>query len=190
MNKNLYIIAGCNGAGKTTASFTILPEILNCKEFVNADEIAKGLSPFQPEKVSFESGRIMLHRINELLKENENFAFETTLSTRSYVNFFKSAKELGYSVVLIFFWLESVDLALARVKVRVEMGGHDIPSVVVQRRYERGLENFFLLYKHLADSWVIYDNSNEEPALVAKGNGSLDVHIVNGYIWEKIQSYQ
>lgn len=86
MEKNLYIIAGCNGAGKTTASFTILPEILDCKEFVNADEIAKGLSPFQPKKVSFEAGRIMLNRINELLKENENFAFETTLSTRSYKN--------------------------------------------------------------------------------------------------------
>lgn len=84
--KKLYIISRCNGAGKTTASFTILPEILNCKEFVNADEIAKGLSPFQPEKVAFEAGRIMLKRINELISENENFAFETTLSTRSYKN--------------------------------------------------------------------------------------------------------
>lgn len=187
---NLYIIAGCNGAGKTTTSYTVLPEILNCREFVNADEIARGLSPFQPETVSFQAGRIMLKRIHELLKGKKDFGFETTLSTRSYVNLFKSAKKLGYSVVLIFFWLESVDLALARVKVRVEMGGHNIPSVVVQRRYERGLENFFLLYKHLADSWVIYDNSNEEPALVAKGNGPLDVHVVNGYIWGKIQSYQ
>src|SRR5690606_10509536 len=102
-DKNLYIIAGCNGAGKTTASLTILPEIINCKEFVNADEIAKGLSPFQPEKVAFESGRIMIHRINELLKENENFAFETTLSTLSYKNKIIKAKEKGYTVTLLFF---------------------------------------------------------------------------------------
>jgi predicted ABC-type ATPase len=101
--KNLYIIAGCNGAGKTTASFTILPEIINCKEFVNADEIAKGLSPFQPEKVAFESGRIMLNRIDELLKESENFAFETTLSTKSYKNKIIKAKENGYNVTLLFF---------------------------------------------------------------------------------------
>ena len=115
---NLYIIAGCNGAGKTTASFTVLPEVLNCKEFVNADEIAKGLSLFQPEKVSFEAGRIMLHRINELLAENENFAFETTLSTRSYKNKIIEAKEKGYRVTSLFFWLQNSELAKERVKIR------------------------------------------------------------------------
>src|SRR6188768_1067898 len=104
MNKNLYIIAGCNGAGKTTASFTILPEILDCKEFVNADEIAKGLSPFQPESVAFEAGRIMLNRIRELLSSGNDFAFETTLSTRSYVAFLNEAKQKGFSIVLFFFW--------------------------------------------------------------------------------------
>lgn len=114
--KKLYIISGCNGAGKTTASFTILPEILNCKEFVNADEIAKGLSPFQPEKVAFEAGRIMLKRINELISENENFAFETTLSTRSYKNKIIEAKAKGYGVTLLFFWLQSTELAKERVK--------------------------------------------------------------------------
>ncbi|SMO54509.1 hypothetical protein SAMN06265349_102205 [Flavobacterium resistens] len=103
MSKNLYIIAGCNGAGKTTASFTILPEILDCKEFVNADEIAKGLSPFQPEKVAFEAGRIMLHRINELLINNEVFAFETTLATKSYKSKVKIAQDKKYKVVLLFF---------------------------------------------------------------------------------------
>ena len=107
MKKNLYIISGCNGAGKTTASFTILPEILDCKEFVNADEIAKGLSPFQPEKVSFEAGRIMLNRINELLETNENFAFETTLATKSYKSKIEVAKIKNYNVVLTFFWLQS-----------------------------------------------------------------------------------
>jgi predicted ABC-type ATPase len=114
-NKKLYIIAGCNGAGKTTASFTILPEILNCKEFVNADEIAKGLSPFQPEKVSFEAGRIRLKRIDELVKENRDFAFETTLSTRSYRNTIISAQANGYMVTLLFFWLQSIELAKKRV---------------------------------------------------------------------------
>ena len=104
MNKELYVIAGCNGAGKTTASFTILPEILNCKEFVNADEIAKGLSPFQPEKVSIEAGRIMLERIIDLLNRQVNFAFETTLSTKTYRSKIFLAKEKGYNVTLLFFW--------------------------------------------------------------------------------------
>jgi len=135
--KNLYIIAGCNGAGKTTASFTILPEIINCKEFVNADEIAKGLSPFQPEKVAFESGRIMLNRIEELLKENQSFAFETTLSAKSYKNKIRNAKEKGYTVTLLFFWLQNVELAKERVKIRVSEGGHNIEPEVIERRYIR-----------------------------------------------------
>jgi len=111
MNKHLYIIAGCNGAGKTTASFTILPEILNCKEFINADEIAKGLSPFQPESVAIEAGRIMLSRINELLAQGKSFAFETTLATKSYAGKIEKAKSNGYQVTLLFFWLKSINLA-------------------------------------------------------------------------------
>lgn len=111
---NLYIIAGCNGAGKTTTSFTVLPEILNCKEFVNADEIARGLSPFQPETVSFQAGGIMLARIQELLNGKNDFGFETTLATRSYVGLIKQAKRQGYVIVLVYFWLESVELAKAR----------------------------------------------------------------------------
>jgi len=107
-DKNLYIIAGCNGAGKTTASYSILPEILDCKEFVNADEIAKGLSPFQPENVSFEAGRIMLHRIDELLQKEVDFAFETTLSAKSYISIVKKAQSQGYFVTLVFFWLNSI----------------------------------------------------------------------------------
>ena len=184
---NLYVIAGCNGAGKTTTSYTLLPEMLNCKEFVNADEIARGLSPFQPETVSFQAGRIMLKRIHELLKGKNDFGFETTLSTRSYVHLFGYAKELGYTVVLVFFWLESADLAKGRVNARVERGGHNISSIVIERRYKRGLENFFALYKDLSDSWLIYDNSHEEPALVAKGNASLVSSIFNDDIWKKIQ---
>lgn len=185
---NLYIIAGCNGAGKTTTSYTVLPEMLNCKEFVNADEIARGLSPFQPETVSFQAGRIMLHRIKELLKAKGDFGFETTLSTRSYVHLIGNAKDLGYTVVLMYFWLDSVDLAKARVKARVESGGHNIPPIVIERRYTRGLKNFSKYYKGLADRWIIYDNSDEEPALVAEGNASLACAIFNNDIWEKINS--
>lgn len=130
MEKRLYIIAGCNGAGKTTASFTILPDILECREFVNADEIAKGLSPFQPEKVAFEAGRIMLHRIDELIAAGETFAFETTLATKSYRTTIREAKEKGFYVTLLFFWLNDVDLAVERVKTRVREGGHNIPEDV------------------------------------------------------------
>lgn len=165
--KNLYIIAGCNGAGKTTASYTILPEILNCKEFVNADEIAKGLSPFQPEKVSFESGRIMLNRINELLANEKSFAFETTLSTRSYKNKIIQAKKENYTITLLFFWLQSVDLAIERVKNRVSEGGHDIPEDVIQRRYTKGIKNLFNIYLPLVDGAYIFDNSKGKHQLIA-----------------------
>jgi len=138
--KNVYIIAGCNGAGKTTASFTILPEIINCREFVNADEIAKGLSPFQPEKVAIEAGRIMLSRINDLFSNNENFAFETTLSTKSYKNKIIEAKQNNYTATLLFFWLKNVELAKERVKIRVSEGGHNIESDIIERRYIKGIE--------------------------------------------------
>ncbi len=140
-DKTLYIIAGCNGAGKTTASYTILPEIIECKEFINADEIAKGLSPFQPENVSFEAGRIMLKRINELIDNNKSFAFETTLSTRSYKEKIIRAKNQGYTVTLLFFWLNNIDLAKERVKIRVKEGGHSIPEEVIERRFLNGIKN-------------------------------------------------
>jgi predicted ABC-type ATPase len=149
--KNLYIIAGSNGAGKTTASFTVLPEILECKEFVNADEIAKGLSPFQPEKVAFEAGRIMLNRIDELIKKEENFAFETTLSTKTYKQKIQFAKQNGYNTTLLFFWLQNTELAKERVKIRVNEGGHNIPKDVIERRYINGIKNLFDIYLELVD---------------------------------------
>lgn len=149
--KNLYLIAGCNGAGKTTASFTILPEILDCKEFVNADEIAKGLSPFQPEKVSFEAGRIMLHRINELLQQNENFAFETTLSTRSYKNKVLEAKRNYYNVTLLFFWLKNPELAIERVKTRVMEGGHTFQLILLNEDISKELKTYS---KFIFQLWI------------------------------------
>lgn len=185
---NRYVIAGCNGAGKTTTSYAVLPEMLNCKEFVNADEIARGLSPFQPETVSFQAARIMLNRMRELLKLISEFGFETTLASRSYASLIANAKQEGYSVTLVYFFLESVDLAKARVMNRVEKGGHNIPTAVIERRYKRGLNNFFALYKEIVDSWIIYDNSNEEPTLVAVGGALLGTTIFNTELWTKITS--
>jgi predicted ABC-type ATPase len=176
--KKLYIIGGCNGAGKTTASFNILPDLLNCKEFVNADEIARGLSPFQPEKVSIEAGRLMLSRIDELLKSQKDFSFETTLSTRSFVSTIKKAREKGYYITLIFFWLDSIQLAKDRVKKRVAEGGHNIEEKVIERRYNSGISNLFKLYVSKVDSLLIYDNSNIESELIAEKelNGEFVIH--------------
>ncbi len=168
MNKQLYIIAGCNGAGKTTASFTILPDILGCKEFINADEIARGLSPFQPDKVGIEAGRIMLHRIQELLVQGKTFAFETTLATKSYKNTIKQAQSMGYTVTLVFFSLDSIELAIDRVKTRVLEGGHNIPADVIARRYQNGLKNLFEIYSEIVDELAIFNNSNGKPDLIAK----------------------
>lgn len=173
--RNLYIIAGCNGAGKTTASYSILPEILNCREFVNADEIAKGLSPFQPDKVAFESGRIMLNRIRELIGNGVDFAFETTLSTRSYVHIVRKAKAEGYCVTLIYFWLQSVELAKERVVERVKSGGHNIPSDVIERRFERGILNLFDIYLPEIETVLIFDNSEGFPELIAE---KIDLNVL------------
>ena len=134
--KQLYIISGCNGAGKTTASYTVLPDVLQCKEFVNADEIARGLSPFNPSSMAIEAGRLMLQRIDELLKNQESFSIETTLATRSYIRLVTNAQKQGYKVSLIYFWLNSPQLAVSRVKQRVSNGGHDIPEDVIYRRYQ------------------------------------------------------
>lgn len=156
----LYIICGCNGAGKTTASMSVLPEILCCNEFVNADEIAKGLSPFRPEEVAIEAGKIMLRRIESLLESNETFAIETTLATRSYKSLVKRAKAKGYIVELLFFWLPSPQMAEERVAERVASGGHDIPQEVVHRRYWLGIENLFNIFIPIVDVWSLYDNSD------------------------------
>ena len=189
MNKNLYIISGCNGAGKTTASFTVLPEILQCKEFVNADEIAKGLSPFNPESVAIEAGRLMLQRIDELLERDETFSIETTLATKSYINLVRRAQAKGYRVHLIFFWLETSELAVQRVAERVSKGGHNIPTEVIHRRYVAGIRNLFKTFMSEVDLWMIYDNSRTPRTFVAKGGRATDVEIVSEMIYNKIKAY-
>jgi len=187
-DKNLYIIAGCNGAGKTTASFTILPEIIECKEFVNADEIAKGLSPFQPETVAFESGRIMLKRITELLFDNQSFAFETTLSTKSYKSKILEAKEKGYTVTLLFFWLQNIELAKARVKMRVSEGGHNIEPEIIERRYFRGIENLFKIYLPIVDGAIIFDNSNGKHELLAEKTVDGQLNIIDSIKFNELKN--
>jgi len=183
---NLYIISGCNGAGKTTASYSVLPDMLNCKEFVNADEIAKGLSPFQPDKVALESGRIMLSRIKDLLNHNEDFAFETTLATKTYTQFIREAQSKGYFVTLVYFWLNSPELAIERVKTRVISGGHDIPIETIRRRYKSGIENLSKLYIPICDYWMIIDNSEPPFQLVAEGFKTENAEIHNQIIYNQI----
>ena len=184
MSRNLYIIAGCNGAGKTTASFTILPEIWHCKEFVNADEIARGLSPLNPESVAIQAGRIMLERIDELLEQGKNFSIETTLASRSYVQLVRRAQSLGYTVNLLFFWLNSPEVAIQRVAKRVSEGGHNIPTDVIRRRYQLGLSNFFNLYKDVVDTWTLVDNASNPRQVVA-----TDEEILNVELYKMIESY-
>lgn len=174
-DKNLYIIAGCNGAGKTSASVTILPEILHCKEFVNADAIAKGISPFNPESVAVEAGRLMLQRIDFLLNGGSSFAIETTLATRSYSNLVRRAQQRGFLVQLLFFWLPSPEYAVERVAQRVSEGGHNIPNDVIVRRYFAGIKNLFDIYMPIVDSWMIIDNSVNPRVKIAKMNRGIMV---------------
>ncbi len=187
--KQLYIISGCNGAGKTTASYTVLPDVLQCKEFVNADEIARGLSPFNPEGMAIEAGRLMLQRIDGLLKNQENFSIETTLATRSYTRLIHRAQEQGYKVSLIYFWLSSPDLAIQRVAQRVRNGGHDIPRDVVIRRYQAGINNFFNIYMSNVDYWLLADNSNTPRVIVAEGGRGVKTNISHADLFNRIQGY-
>jgi predicted ABC-type ATPase len=183
--KKLTIIAGCNGAGKTTASYAVLPKILDCDEFVNADEIARGLSPFNTEKVSFQAGRLMLSRINELLDKGEDFAFETTLSTKSYKNLILEAKEKNYQVTLLFFWLNTQDLAVERVKTRVREGGHHIPENIIRRRYEKGLNNFFAIFKDIVDEWIFLNNSKKDAKVIARNFNNKEV-VYDSKTWKTL----
>lgn len=185
---NLYIISGCNGAGKTTASYTILPEILNCKEFVNADNIAAGLSPFNPGSVAFEAGRIMLVRVRELMQRGEDFAFETTLSTKSYASLIREARALGYRVTLLYFWLTTPYVAVERVKYRVRMGGHSIPEDTIIRRYKGGLTNLFQIYQPICDDWIMVNNMYPAPIVIADGKFNKEVSVFDEDLWIKIKT--
>lgn len=162
----VYVIAGPNGAGKTTFATEFLPEFVDCREFLNADLIAAGLSPFAPETQNLRAGRLLLERIQELFSARVDFSFETTLAGRSYARMLKTFRQEGYRVVLFFLWLPSVELAVARVAMRVRQGGHHIPEADIRRRYTAGLRNFFGLYRSVIDAWWLYDASELPPVLI------------------------
>ena len=184
----VVILAGPNGAGKSTTAPSLLKGTLGVSEFVNADVIARGLSAFKPEGAALAAGRVMLARIRELARQRLSFAFETTLASRLFAPWIKELTERGYRFHLVFLWLPSADFAVARVNERVWMGGHDIPEETIRRRYESGLRNFFDLYRPLAATWRMYDNSKgPTPKLVASGEGNATTLIVDWQTWERIE---
>ncbi|MBR5198276.1 MAG: zeta toxin family protein [Bacteroidales bacterium] len=183
---NLYIISGCNGAGKTTASYSLLPEMLNCKEFVNSDEFAKGLSPFNPEKASIQASRYMLMKIRYLLKRQSDFAVETTLATRTLLKTAKLAQASGYNVTLLYFWLNSPELAIERVRSRVATGGHNIPEETIIRRYHVGIDYFFHYYAPICERWILADNSQIPFRVIAEGSKNDVINIRDEETYSKI----
>ncbi|MBE6218172.1 MAG: zeta toxin [Bacteroidales bacterium] len=184
----LYIISGCNGAGKTTASYSLLPEMLDCSEFVNSDEFAKGLSPFNPEKASIQASRYMLMKIRYLLKKQRDFAVETTLATRTLLKTARLAQDAGYTVTLLYFWLNTPELAIERVKARVETGGHNIPEETIRRRYHVGIDYFFHYYAPICERWILADNSQIPFRVIAEGSKDDVINIKDEETYEKIKA--
>ena len=183
----LYIISGCNGSGKTTASYTMLPEMLDCSEFVNSDEFAKGLSPFNPEKASIQASRYMIMKIRYLLKKQKDFGIETTLATRILLKTIRLAQDAGYTVTLLYFWLNSPELAVERVAARVEAGGHDIPEETIRRRYRVGIDYFFHDYAPICERWILADNSQIPFRVIAEGSKNDLINIKDETTYEQIR---
>ena len=184
----LYIISGCNGAGKTTASYSLLPEMLECSEFVNSDEFAKSLSPFDPSLASIQASRYMLMKIRYLLKKEKDFAIETTLATRTLLKIVKNAQAAGYTVTLLYFWLNSPELAVERVRARVEAGGHNIPEETIRRRYQVGVDYFFHIYAPISERWILADNSQIPVRVIAEGSKDDVINVRDKEIFAKIKS--
>jgi len=182
----IFVIGGPNGAGKTTTATRLLPDA-GCREFVNADAIAAGLSPFQPASVALQAGRLMLQRLESLAALGVDFGFESTLAARTFVSFLESCRERGYEIHVLYVWLQDVELAVARVAARVEAGGHAIPEETIRRRYETGRRNAVNLYLPLADEWQILDNSTEL-VLVAEGGAGKETMIHLPHLWEMIHA--
>jgi predicted ABC-type ATPase len=187
----LIIIAGPNGAGKSTLAPILLRDWLGVKEYVNADTLAQGLSAFQPESVALEAGRLMLRRLRELAAQKANFAFETTLATRTYAAWLRELRANGYRIHLFYLWLQSPALAIQRVQERVRQGGHSIPPEVVTRRYRKGIHNFFELYQPLMDTWAVYNNTkSDELQLIAQGRINEPPGILLPDWWERFKEFE
>ncbi|MBW2739859.1 MAG: zeta toxin family protein [Deltaproteobacteria bacterium] len=167
--KKIVIIAGPNGAGKTTFAIEFLPNEADCPAFVNADLIAAGIAPFQPEKLAIRAGKLMLEEIKTHVLKGESFAFETTLSGRGYGCMIPEWQAIGYRVKLIFLSLPNVEMAIERVATRVAQGGHDVPEAIIKRRFEAGIRNFNKIYKSLVDAWILCDNLGEAPDMLEQG---------------------
>ena len=182
----LLVIGGPNGAGKTTAAKVLLPRFTGIVEFVNADEIARGLSPFNPEGAALAAGRVMLERMDQLVATRTAFAFETTCAGRGHAALIRRFRREGYRVTLLFFWLPSPDLAIARVARRVAEGGHDIPSQIILRRYAAGLRNLLELYWPRADDGAIFDGESSPARLIIeKRAGAITLHDPD--LWRRVQ---
>ncbi len=180
----VVVIAGPNGAGKTTLAPRLLQDALTVAEFVNADPIAMGLSAFRPESVAMAAGRLMLARMKTLARTRQEFAFETTLASRSFAPWLTGLQASGYRVHLAFLSLSHPDLAVARVAERVRQGGHDVPEPVVRRRFAAGLRNFFTMYRDVADTWRMFDNSAASgPRLIAAGGAGQAVQVLDAGAW-------
>jgi predicted ABC-type ATPase len=172
LNPNVYIIAGPNGAGKTTFAVEFLPAYADCKNFVNADLIAQGVSPFSPERAAIRAGKLMLEEIETFARRGADFGFETTLSGLAHLKLIRRLKKRRYRINIFYLWIPSADAALSRVRERVSRGGHNIAEAVVRRRFDRSIRNFLIQYRKLADSWILFDNSGKAPATIAFEKGS------------------
>ncbi|HNQ51069.1 MAG TPA: zeta toxin family protein [Candidatus Omnitrophota bacterium] len=189
MKKNVYIIAGPNGSGKTTFARLFLPDYVRCPHFVNADLIAQGLAPFEPRSAAIKAGKLVLAQIHEFAQRGVDFAFETTLSGTAYARLLQQLKARGYEAHAFFLWIPSPALGIQRIKDRVREGGHDVPSEDVRRRFFRGFVNFLNLYEPIFDSWMMFDNSKEKPRLIAKRKNGL-INVVDHVLFKEVSKYK
>ena len=187
LQPEIFVFGGPNGAGKSTVARSLLPSSLEVSRFVNADFIARGLSPHDPDAVAFEAGRVMLRRIRDLRDQHVSFALESTLASRSLAPFLVDAKAQGFLVQVLYFALSEADVAVSRVRQRVQRGGHDVPEATVRRRFKRSLDNLFGLYLPLADDWSIWDNSGIHPQLVAEGLYGFEGRIFDQERWDELR---
>jgi predicted ABC-type ATPase len=188
LHPNVVILAGPNGAGKSTLAEPLLARTLGIRHYVNADTLARGLSAFNSEEMAVKAGKIMLAHLHDLAEQRANFAFETTLASRTFAPWIARLKKNRYQFHLFYVWVPSADFSVERVRRRVRLGGHGVPEETIRRRYQRSLENFFRLYQPLADAWEFYDNEpGTSPRLIAIGNGTMEL-VEDEILWTKIKA--